>query len=120
MAETKTRWSKTLCWGTLVAVLYGGLFLYAEEIARLAHTTTDACATIEGATTVYYRKPTPEACAAMGGTLIEGNGLFVLLPILVAFIISYVHGAFTGMFWDSLGLKAASRKKPSGSTPKWN
>jgi hypothetical protein len=33
------------------------------------------------------------------------------VPIIAAFVVSYVHGAFTGMFWDTLGLKAANKKK---------
>jgi hypothetical protein len=111
MGEANTRWHKTLFWGAMVALLYWALFLHAEDITRLARTTVDACAVAEGDRTDYYSKPTPEACAARGGRLIEGNGLFVLVPILIAFLVSYVHGAFTGMFWDSLGLKAAPKKK---------
>lgn len=111
MAEANTRWNKTLFWGALVALLYWGLFQYADDVIRLAHTTTDACAVVEGDSTVYYNKPTADACAAKGGTMIEGNWLFVFVPILIAFMMSYVHGAFTAMFWDSLGLKAASKKK---------
>ncbi len=30
-----------------------------------------------------------------------------LIPIMVAFIFSYFHGAFTGLFWEILGLRAA-------------
>lgn len=111
MANANTGWTRTLFWAALVALLYWGLFHFAEDVTRLAHTTTDACAVVEGDTTVYYSKPSPEACAAKGGTLIEGNWLFVLVPILIAFVVSYVHGTFTAMFWDSLGLKAASKKK---------
>ncbi len=35
-----------------------------------------------------------------------------LFPILIAFLFSFVHGAFTGGFWDMLGLKAQTRKEP--------
>jgi ABC-type transport system involved in multi-copper enzyme maturation permease subunit len=31
--------------------------------------------------------------------------LAALLPVGVAFIFSFVHGAFTGKFWDALGAK---------------
>lgn len=110
MAEANTRWSKTLFWGVLVALLYWGLFHYQDEIVRLAYTTTDSCVVNQDGKTLYYKKPTPEACTAKGGTLVEGNWLNVLVPIIVAFVMSYVHGAFTGMFWDSLGLKAAKKK----------
>lgn len=34
------------------------------------------------------------------------KGLF-LVPILAAFLFSFVHGAFTGHFWESIGLRAA-------------
>lgn len=34
-----------------------------------------------------------------------------LVPIVIAFIFSFVHGAFTGGFWDMLGLKAKKRKE---------
>jgi hypothetical protein len=27
-------------------------------------------------------------------------------PVTIAFVISYTHGAFTGEFWDMLGVKA--------------
>ena len=29
-----------------------------------------------------------------------------LFPVAVAFLFSFVHGAFTGLFWDVLGVKA--------------
>lgn len=35
-----------------------------------------------------------------------------LVPIAIAFLFSFVHGAFTGGFWDMLGLKAKVRKEP--------
>jgi uncharacterized membrane protein HdeD (DUF308 family) len=34
-----------------------------------------------------------------------------LIPIAVAFIFSFVHGAFTGAFWDAVGLKPKSLAK---------
>ncbi|MEJ5212029.1 MAG: hypothetical protein WHV61_11470 [Burkholderiales bacterium] len=110
MAEANTHWSKTLFWGALVALLYWGLFHFQDDIVRLAHTTTESCLVVENGRAIYYHKPTPEACAAKGGTLKEGNWMNVLVPIVVAFVMSYVHGAFTAMFWDSLGLKAAKKK----------
>ncbi len=36
----------------------------------------------------------------------------VLVPIAIAFAISFMHGAFTGLFWEVMGLKAASQSKP--------
>lgn len=35
---------------------------------------------------------------------------YFVLPIVIAFVFSFFHGAFTGMFWDALGVKASGRK----------
>ena len=35
----------------------------------------------------------------------KGQWMFVL-PVAIAFIFSMVHGTFTGLFWDVLGIKA--------------
>lgn len=37
----------------------------------------------------------------------KGEKMLFLVPIVIAFIFSYVHGQFTGYFWESLGIKAA-------------
>ncbi|MEO5336277.1 MAG: hypothetical protein H7841_05200 [Magnetospirillum sp. WYHS-4] len=29
-----------------------------------------------------------------------------IVPVGIAFLFSYVHGTFTGAFWDALGIKA--------------
>lgn len=29
-----------------------------------------------------------------------------LVPVAIAFLFSFVHGTFTGLFWDVLGIKA--------------
>lgn len=29
-----------------------------------------------------------------------------LVPVAIAFLFSFVHGTFTGLFWDVLGVKA--------------
>lgn len=42
----------------------------------------------------------------------KDNKLLFLIPVVVAFVFSYFHGAFTGHFWESLGLRAA---KTSGN-----
>ena len=34
------------------------------------------------------------------------DGLYPLLPVVAAFAFSLSHGAFTGYFWDALGVKA--------------
>ena len=36
---------------------------------------------------------------------------YALLPIVTAFVFSFVHGAFTGDFWTVLGIEAAKKKK---------
>lgn len=36
----------------------------------------------------------------------QGDHTYFLLPIGIAFIFSVVHGAFTGRFWEALGLQA--------------
>ena len=111
MSEAGTRWSKTLIWGAVTAILYFGIFTYTEDILRFAHTTTTACVVGDNSDAIYYNKPTLEACQEKGGTIVHGNWLFVFIPILIAFAVSYVHGAFTSNFWDSIGFKAAQKKK---------
>jgi hypothetical protein len=39
----------------------------------------------------------------------KGEAWLFLIPIVIAFLFSYVHGTFTGLFWESLGLKAAPK-----------
>ncbi|MBF0109416.1 MAG: hypothetical protein HQL76_09585 [Magnetococcales bacterium] len=36
----------------------------------------------------------------------QGQKGYVVIPIGIALVFSFVHGAFTGRFWDILGLKA--------------
>lgn len=38
--------------------------------------------------------------------LCKQGGWAFLFPVGVAFVFSIFHGAFTGMFWDTLGVKA--------------
>ncbi len=38
------------------------------------------------------------------------GGLYALLPIITAFVFSYIHGSFTGHFWTVLGIEAAKKK----------
>jgi hypothetical protein len=44
--------------------------------------------------------------------LSTAGGWAFLVPIGIAFVFSFVHGAFTSGFWDMLGLKAKTRKEP--------
>jgi hypothetical protein len=36
------------------------------------------------------------------------DGLYPALPVITAFVFSFAHGAFTGYFWDALGVRAKS------------
>ncbi|MGO9950643.1 MAG: hypothetical protein ACLPN1_00335 [Dissulfurispiraceae bacterium] len=38
------------------------------------------------------------------------GGFFAFLPIAAAFLISYVHGSFTGNFWSVLGVEASKKR----------
>ena len=40
----------------------------------------------------------------------QGHWYFVI-PIVIAFVFSIVHGNFTGQFWDLFGVKAKTTKK---------
>jgi hypothetical protein len=66
----------TLILGAASAILYLLLFIFADPLLDLARRTQ------------------------------EGHKLYALVPIAIAMVFSFVHGAFTGHFWDLLGLKA--------------
>lgn len=34
------------------------------------------------------------------------GGWYFIFPVTIAFVFSFVHGTFTGRFWDVLGIKA--------------
>lgn len=40
----------------------------------------------------------------------QGRWYFIL-PIAIAFVFSFIHGNFTGQFWDLFGIKAKVVKK---------
>lgn len=50
---------------------------------------------------------------------------YFLVPIVIAFIFSFAHGAFTGYFWEALGITAktvplqgkTTLEDPHGSKP---
>lgn len=66
----------TVALGAISAGLYTLLFLFAPAL--------------------------PEMAAAARG----GQWAYALVPLAIALIFSFVHGAFTGHFWDVLGLQA--------------
>ena len=39
------------------------------------------------------------------------GGFYAFLPIVAAFVFSFVHGSFTGNFWTVLGIEAARKYK---------
>jgi phosphate/sulfate permease len=39
------------------------------------------------------------------------DGWHPVLPVLTAFVFSFAHGAFTGYFWEVLGVKARLPQK---------
>jgi len=67
----------TLILGAASASLYILLFVYSDKLPELA------------------------AINRQGG-----NKLYALVPLAIALVFSFVHGAFTGHFWDLLGLRA--------------
>ncbi|BAZ92703.1 hypothetical protein TspCOW1_24410 [Thiohalobacter sp. COW1] len=66
----------TLLLGAVSAGLYFLLFLYSDRLVELAAATR------------------------------QGEKLYALIPIVIALVFSFVHGAFTGRFWELLGLRA--------------
>ena len=103
-------WQKTISWGVITGLFYALLFSFSSELLHLAHTTPDACVIVHGDHVTYFHRLDPAVCAAQGGPYTEGHWTRALVPILIAFAMSYAHGAFTGRFWDSMGLKAVSSK----------
>ncbi|HEY9198282.1 MAG TPA: hypothetical protein VIR60_02875 [Gammaproteobacteria bacterium] len=68
---------QTLIFGCASIALYMLLFIYADQLVNWAYQTK------------------------------TGNKLLFLIPVAIAFVFSYFHGAFTGYFWESVGLRAA-------------
>ena len=44
--------------------------------------------------------------AALSEETRHGHKVYAVVPMVIALVFSAVHGAFTGHFWDLLGLKA--------------
>ena len=66
----------TLVLGAASAGLYLLLFLFSDKLPALAELTR------------------------------RGEKIYALVPLVIAMVFSLVHGAFTGHFWDLLGLRA--------------
>lgn len=67
----------TLILGMATAGLYLLLYLFSEQLLELAAASRQ-----------------------------DGHKLYALIPIAIALIFSFVHGAFTGHFWELLGFRA--------------
>jgi hypothetical protein len=39
------------------------------------------------------------------------GGVYAFLPIITAFLFSFIHGSFTGHFWTVLGVEASKKKE---------
>jgi hypothetical protein len=72
---------KAVMYGAASLALYALLFHYADETVELARRTR------------------------------EGEKIWFLVPIVIAFVFSLAHGAFTSSFWDAIGLKPAGKKR---------
>ena len=73
--------ARAIGYGVASVALYVLLFVYSEETVEIARRTR------------------------------EGEKLLFLVPIVIAFAFSFVHGAFTGHFWAAIGLKPAAKSK---------
>lgn len=104
-------WGRTIFWGTITGLLYAAMFYYADLILHLAHTTPEACVVGQGADAIYFHKVDAAVCAAKGGVVVAGTWWHMLLPISIAFAVSFAHGAFTGLFWEMMGLRPAAKSK---------
>ena len=62
--------------GLLSAILYGFLYQYSGDVRHAAELAR------------------------------AGEKFYAIVPIIIAFVFSIVHGAFTGHFWEAMGLKA--------------
>ena len=70
------RHGRAIGFGILSIALYGLLYWLSTDIKGLAQATY------------------------------AGHKQLFFIPIIVAFVFSLIHGAFTAHFWDSLGVKA--------------
>jgi len=110
MGQKKTDLITLLVWGGATASCYVWLFIYADDLVILAQTTTSSCRLGSGSEAEYFHRATPVQCAEVGGTMLDSNNLNVLVPIGIAFLISYIHGTFTSLFWEKVGFRAAKQK----------
>jgi hypothetical protein len=72
---------KAVVYGAASLALYALLFVYADQTVEFARRTR------------------------------EGEKIWFLVPIVIAFAFSLVHGAFTGSFWEAIGLRPVGKKR---------
>lgn len=73
--------ARAAAYGIASVALYALLWVYADETVEAARRTR------------------------------AGEHWLFLVPILIAFVFSLVHGAFTGAFWAAVGLKPAAKAR---------
>lgn len=81
MSERKKTAVATAVFGVGSLALYLLLFAYSNELVTLATETR------------------------------QGQKWLFIVPIVIAFVFSWVHGSFTGHFWELLGIRAAGKHK---------
>lgn len=82
MSKEKTRsLFSTILFGLASVILYGLLLAYSDRLVDLAQRAH------------------------------HGEKMLFLVPVAVAFLFSWIHGHFTGHFWEFLGVRAASGDK---------
>jgi len=79
MATNNESLKKAVLYGVGSAILYVLLFQYADKTVEWAALTR------------------------------QGEKVYFLAPIIIPFVFSMVHGAFTGYFWDAMGMKPAQK-----------
>jgi uncharacterized membrane protein YjfL (UPF0719 family) len=70
---------RVITWGTLSVMTYVALYLYADVTVSFAERVHN------------------------------GEKMLAIVPIVIAFVFSIVHGNFTAHFWDHLGFQAKKK-----------
>ncbi len=86
MKIDRTSLPRAVAFGVASLLLFVSIFAFADELVEMARRTR------------------------------QGEKIYFLVPISVAFLVSFVHGAFTHHFWETLGLKPAKKLQPKKDT----
>lgn len=73
--ERVLRQRMTILLGGMSAFMYALLYLFSADLVQLAQITH------------------------------QGNHHYFYVPVVIALVFSFVHGAFTSHFWDMMGIK---------------